>query len=405
MARVNNRFMNKPITITTAVPKLWLWIVVCALSTAAYSEILQVPEAPRLNVSSYILIDADTGTVIAEQDADRQQPVASLNKVMLAYVIADQIAKKQVDPDSDIPISRRAQSARGSRSFLRAGTRVPLEVLMRGLAVQSGNDAAVALAEHVGGDEVGFVSLMNTYAQSLGLTNTEYSTSSGLPHPDGRGQHSTARDQAQLAQLLVQNFPDHYELYRMKQYQYNGITQRNRNKLLWLDGSVDGMKTGHTSDAGYCLIASAQRDSMRLISVLLGAESEDQRTVLSRRLLEYGFRYFTTVPTLVQGEVVKERARVWGGITDSTSLGVTEAVRVTIPRGWAESLERRIELDDELIAPVAVGDVVGKITIRHPESDTIISEADLQVLRAVHQTGPLGVFWSKVQLFFFRLTN
>ncbi|MGB5325608.1 MAG: D-alanyl-D-alanine carboxypeptidase family protein, partial [Pseudomonadales bacterium] len=314
-----------------------------------------LPAPPQLAASSYLLLDANTGTVIVEQNADQQLPPASLTKIMTGYLVFSELAKDRISEDDLVPISVKAWQMGGSRMFVREGTHVPLEALLRGVIVQSGNDASVALSEYIAGDETAFVTLMNQQAKLLGMNYSNFQNATGWPE---EGHLTTARDMAILARALIHNFPEQYKIYAEKEYSYNGITQSNRNGLLWRDQNVDGIKTGHTEEAGYCLVASAERDGMRLISVVMGAKSTRGREQETQKLLAYGFRYYTTSTLYRAGEEIS-RSKVWAGKAGEFSLALEQDLSVTIPRGQRDSLQAKIEIDKEIIAPVEQGRVYG----------------------------------------------
>ncbi len=288
-----------------------------------------VPAPPTLKAKSYLLVDGDSGRVLVEHRADETLSPASLTKIMTDYVIAHELALGTVKANDEVAVSVKAWRTGGSRMFIREGTRVRLEDLVRGIVIQSGNDASIAAAEHVAGSEDAFVELMNQQAARLGMSHTQFTNVTGMPDD---AHFSTARDLAQLSRQLINEFPEHYAIYQEKYFTYNDIRQPNRNNLLWRDKTVDGIKTGHTEEAGYCLIASASRDGMRLISVVLGAASEEARARESEKLLSYGFRFFRT-HELFEAEQVLETAQVWYGDEDLVDLGLEEKVVLTIPRG------------------------------------------------------------------------
>ncbi len=337
---------------------LRLFILLCVVSPmTAFAQALPIPAPPQLAATSYLLMDYDTGTVITEKDPDKRVEPASLTKMMTAYLVLGAIAQQGVKPDDLVFVSRNAHAAIGSRTFLEPESQVTVRDLMYGLVVQSGNDASIALAEHIGGSEEGFVSMMNQVAAQLGMKDTNFANSTGLPHPE---HYSTARDLALLASVIIRDYPQHYRLYSVKEFTYNGIRQRNRNTLLLRDPSVDGMKTGHTESAGYCLVASAKRDNMRLISVLLGARNEELRSTESMKALNYGFRFYENVTLGEPGSKLGD-VRVWGGVADAIDMGVERGHRLTLQSGQSEQLERSFQIQRGLVAPVSQGQTVGRI--------------------------------------------
>lgn len=338
-----------------------------------------LPAPPQLSAESYLLVDFLSGQVLAESNADASMEPASLTKMMTAYVVSQEVDQGTVAWDDDVIVSEKAQSMEGSRMFIETGKEVKLWDLLKGLIIQSGNDASVALAEHVAGSEEGFVSLMNHAATELGMTNTNYVNASGLPHPD---HLTTATDLAILSRALIRDYPQEYILYAVRQFEFNNIAQPNRNKLLWRDDSVDGIKTGHTQAAGYCLVASAVRNDHRLISIVMGAKSEKVRADESQRLLNYGFRFFKTKRIYAAGETVRE-ARIWMGRDDLLPLGVESDWYVTVPRDEVELLESQIELRNYIKAPARLGQQFGRVVLT--SGDRVVAEAPLLALRKIEE--------------------
>ncbi len=320
---------------------------------------LVVPAAPNFESKGYLLIDFDSDQVLAQKNADERFEPASITKIMTAYVVYEALRNGAIGEEDEVLVSEKAWRMYGSRMFIEVGKRVKLSDLLLGLIVQSGNDASIALAEHVAGTESAFVSMMNAQAEALGMTNTHYVNATGLPDPE---HYTSARDIAKLTRRLISDFPEKYALYSNKQFTYNGIPQYNRNKLLWRDASVDGVKTGHTDSAGYCLVASAQRDDMRLISVVLGTQSENARAQNSQALLNYGFRFYETHKLYAAGESLIE-ARVWKGEVDNVPLGLAEDLYVTIPKGQYKELKANMELSMDVEAPVNKGAALGDVQV------------------------------------------
>ncbi len=340
-------FLNFPLTVVEAVEKKSVQIV------------KPVPAAPKLSAKSYILVDYDSGRVLVEHNIDDQYEPASLTKMMTAYIVEDELRKGSISPQDPVTISEKAWRMGGSKMFIREGTQVSVEDLLRGVIIQSGNDASVALAEHIAGAEDTFASLMNQYADALGMSKTEFHNSTGMP---SSGHLTTARDLSTLAKHIIQDFPEQYQTYSEKEFTYNKITQKNRNTLLWSDSSVDGLKTGYTEAAGYCLTASAERDGMRLISVVMGARSAKARAAETKRLLAYGFRFFETRKVYSQGKTLDE-VRVWAGAREMAPIGVLDDVVITVPRGQFEQLTSSIEVESNIDAPVAAGQILGKLNV------------------------------------------
>ncbi len=319
-----------------------------------------VPSPPKLAAESYLLVDAHSGRILAQKAIDKKVEPASITKMMTAYVVYKEIENGRLSLDEEVSISKKAWRMKGSKMFIEVGKKVKVEDLLKGLIIQSGNDATVALAEHIAGSESTFADYMNQYAQQLGMTNTNFVNSTGWPHKD---HLTTAVDLVKLASALIREFPEHYEWYKEKEYTFNGIKQYNRNKLLWRDKSVDGIKTGHTESAGYCLVSSAQRDDMRLIAVVLGTKSEKARSDVSQSLLSYGFRFFESNKLYSAGESLNT-ARIWKGASEQLNLGLQEDLFVTIPRGQYKKLEPVMEVDTDIEAPVKKGQKLGMVSIK-----------------------------------------
>ena len=349
-----------------------------------------VPKAPKLNLSSYILIEASTNTVIAEFNSDNQIAPASMTKVMSGYVIADQIANGSISLDDKVLISEKAWKTGGSKMFIEAGKRVSVKDLLSGIIIQSGNDATIAMAEYVAGSEEGFVDFMNAYASEMGLTNSLFQNSTGFSDPN---HFTSAKDLAKLTQALINNFPDHYATYKEKEFTFSGIRQLNRNKLLWRDDSVDGVKTGHTDSAGFCLISSAQRNDMRLIAVVAGSESENERLTASQRLLEYGFRFYAT-QKLVAQEIKVTTAKVWGGKTNEVALGSTKDIYLTLPRSEFKNIKANYQFKNNLQAPIEIGQMIG--SIEFTSNDRVVLSAPLVAIETVEAKGFFGMLWSRL---------
>jgi serine-type D-Ala-D-Ala carboxypeptidase (penicillin-binding protein 5/6) len=318
-----------------------------------------VPAAPAIPARAYILLDFHSGKVLAEKDADVPMDPASITKLMTAYAVFSELRKGQMALDDLVTVSERAWRTGGSRTFIQVGTRVTVEDLIRGMIIQSGNDASVALAEHTAGSEEAFAELMNEYARLLGLENTSFRNSTGLP---ADGHYSSARDIALLASAIIREFPEFYQFYSEREFSFNNITQRNRNQMLWRDPTVDGMKTGMTNAAGYCLVSSAKRDGMRLISVLLGTSSAKVRADATQSLLNWGFRFYESHRLYAAGQAVTT-TRLWKGGVDTMELGLTHDLWVTLPRGRYDKLEAAMELRTPLLAPVTTGDAVGSLKV------------------------------------------
>ncbi|MEQ8858452.1 MAG: D-alanyl-D-alanine carboxypeptidase family protein [Pseudomonadales bacterium] len=358
-----------------------------------------IPPPPDVAASGYLLIDADTQEVLVEHNIHEPLPPASLTKIMTTYIAAVELEAGRIKLTDQVPISVKAWRTEGSKMFIREGTTVPLEDLLRGIIIQSGNDASVAVAEHVAGSESAFADMMNQQAQQLGMVETEFHNATGLP---AEGHHTTAWDLALLTRSMIRRFPDHYAMYSEPSFEYNDIKQPNRNRLLLRDRTVDGVKTGHTEAAGYCLVASALRGNMRLISVVMGTDSDEARMRESQKLLSYGFRYFET-QRLYQGGVPLKTADLWFGEADQVELGVSEDVYVTIPRGHYENLQAELLIPKVVEAPLAEGAEVGTLRLRL-EDETVLT-VPLVTLSAAAEGGMFSRLSDAVALFFSNLLS
>ena len=318
-----------------------------------------IPPPPELTARSFIVMDYDSGRVLAAREPDARQEPASLTKLMAAYAVFKALAEGRIKLDGLVTISESAWKQEGSRMFVEVGKQVPVEALIQGMIVQSGNDATVALAEHVGGTEATFVQMMNTYAKELGMTGSHFTNSAGMPDPE---HYMTARDTAILTVGLIREFPEYYRWYSQKEYTWNGITQQNRNGLLWRDPSVDGVKTGHTETAGYCLVTSAKRDGMRLVAVVLGTQSMRAREDANAALLNYGFNFFETRRVYAAGQPLTS-ARVWKGAQPEVGLALKRDLYVTGQRGQVGSVQAEFELPERLVAPLSMNTPLGKARI------------------------------------------
>ena len=366
------------------------------LTISLLAEESFIPDPPSLNATNYILMDSVSGRILAERGADEKIEPASITKIMTGYVVADQAEKGFVSLSDEVFISENCWRKQGSKMFIREGTRVLLSDLIKGMVIQSGNDASCAIAEHVAVSEEGFVQLMNLYAREMDLKNTKFINESGWPDPE---HYSSARDLAILSKNLIKQFPNHYSLYKEKYFTFNEIKQRNRNSLLWQDDSIDGIKTGHTESAGYCLVSSGVRNDTRLISVTLRSASEKARLTDNRRLLDYGFRYFRTKKILTKDlSLLKEQ--VWGGEEELVDLSSGENVYLTLSPRDFQRVEPKISLDDYLQAPISKGQVVGKIDLLlDGESLAIV---DAIAMEEVNSLGFFGRAWSNIKLLTYR---
>ena len=374
--------------------KFLIYLLLAVAASALQAAPSTIPSPPKLAASGYVLMDYQSGQILADNKAEQRLEPASLTKMMTAYVISQELQSGHIALTDKVLVSEKAWRMPGSRMFIEVGKEVTLEKLMKGLVIQSGNDASVALAEYVAGSEDSFVPLMNAQAKRLGLKNTHFANSTGLPHED---HYTTPRDMALLAAAIIRDFPDHYNWYSEKSYKYNNISQNNRNLLLFRDDSVDGLKTGHTEAAGYCLVASAKRKEMRLISVVMGTKSEKARAQESQKLLNYGFRFFETHRLYSAGQELKQM-RVWKGESEALNLGLGSELYVTVPRGQYKKLNASLSVDKTIIAPVSRGQSLGMVNIRLGEE--VLAERPLVALQSVAEGGFVQLVKDNVLLMF-----
>ncbi len=377
--------------------KTLLFLVCLAQATVALAQTAApvVPvAAPNLEARAWLLMDTASGQSLAENNADTRNEPASLTKLMTAYLTFAAIRDGQLRADKPLPVSERAWKAEGSRMFLDPRQPAPLDDLLKGMIVHSGNDACIVLAEAVAGSESAFVAMMNKTARQLGMVNTHFANPTGLPDPQ---HYSTARDLGRLALALIRDFPEHYKLYSIKEFTYGGIVQTNRNRLLWIDPGVDGVKTGHTDSAGYSLIASARRDNRRLLSVVLGTASDNTRAMESQKLLNHGFQYFETVRFYKASQPVT-KLRVYKGRSSELELGFSSDFHVSVPRGKANRVTAKIFSRQPMLAPIARGEAVA--TLRLSLEDKIIGDYPLVALSDVGASGMIGRLWDSLVLLF-----
>ena len=330
---------------------------------------LIIPASPTIAARGYFLMDFDSGQILTEKNADDRLAPASLTKIMSTYVVFQELQAGQLALDEPVIISKKAWKTPGSKMFIEVNKHVSVEDLLTGISIQSGNDASVALAEHIAGDEETFARLMNQHAKRLGMINSNFHNSTGLP---AKNHYTTAHDLAILSQALIREFPDYYQWFKEKDFTFNNIKQSNRNKLLWRDDSVDGIKTGYTEKAGYCLVASAKRNNMRLISVVMGTRNQNARARENQNLLNYGFRFFET-HKLYDAQQKLTEAKVWKGATNILSLGINDDLYVTVPRRHYDDLKAVMSVDSRIIAPVGAGQTFGSIAITL-QDETIIQK-------------------------------
>lgn len=360
----------------------------------AQQAVLPVPAVPPIAAKAYVLFDFTSGQPLVMHNPNERVEPASLTKLMTAYLVFNALKQKTIKPEQVVPVSERAWRAEGSRMFIEPRKPVTVDELIRGMIVQSGNDACIALAEVIAGSEEIFAQMMTREAQRLGMKNTSFMNSTGLPHPQ---HYSTAHDLALLAAAIVRDFPEHYPLYSLREFRYNNITQANRNRLLWLDSTVDGMKTGYTENAGYCLVTSARRGDRRLISVVLGTASESVRATESQKLLNYGFQFYDSVRLYEKNQPVAT-LQVWKGGSNSVRAGFTSDFYLTLPKGQADKIKASVESLQPLLAPISAGQQVGvmKLTL----DGKPFRELPVVALEAVPLAGILGRGWDSIRLLF-----
>lgn len=378
--------VSEPTSILTPTPS--------PMPTPVANQPFIIPTPPNVNATAYILMDANSGKIIAEKNKDLKAPPASLTKLMTLYLTFQALQSGKIRLDTMVPISQKAWRTGGSKMFVRVGTTVSVQDLLQGIIVDSGNDACVAMAEFLAGSEDSFANMMNTQAKLLGMNNTFYMDCTGMPNPN---HYTTAYDLALLAQNMVQNFPQFYAYFSQKWFSYNGIRQPNRNRLLWRFPGTDGLKTGHTNDAGYCLVSSAVREGMRLIAVIMGAPSDEVRASDSIQLLTYGFRFYTTRSIYPAGTVIVH-PRVWFGSSCKLNAGIRYNLAVTVPQGPQQDMLIHIRMLPNLMAPLLKGQTVGQITVT--QGNDIIASQPLIALEPIDKGGIFRRLWdSLIRLF------
>ena len=368
-------------------------LVIFPKANTAETEIL-APSPPTIAASSHILQDFNSGRVLAENNADAKLAPASLTKILTVYVVFKEIKNGHLKLEDKVTISQNAWKTEGSKMFVQVNDQVKVEDLLKGVIIQSGNDASVALAEHVAGNEATFAQLMNQHAVRLGMTNSHFENSDGLP---SESHYTTARDLGKLTSALIKEFPEFYPWFSQKDFTYNKITQQNRNMLLSRDQSVDGVKTGHTEEAGYCLVASALREGMRLISVVMGTESVIARANENQALLNYGFRFFES-HRLYEGNKAIQESRIWKGDIENVPLGLSDDLYVTIPRRRYNDLKATVNVDKQIVAPVKAGDKMGSVTVKL--ADELVATKDLIALKDVEKGGIFRRLYDSVLMMF-----
>lgn len=389
--------------ITSFAQRIFLSLMLLGASSA-WANQAPLPAPPQLAAKSYVLMDGASGNILVENNGDERLPPASLTKLMTAYIATLEIRNGKIGEQDMVTISEHAwrtggAASGGSTMFLPVNSQATVDDLLHGIIIQSGNDASIAIAEHIAGSEDAFADMMNATAERLGMKNSHFMNSTGLPHPE---HYSSAHDMAILARAIINEDADHYAIYSQKEFLWNNIKQPNRNLLLWRDRTVDGLKTGHTNEAGFCLVASAVRDGARMITSVFGTDSESARAAETQKLLTYGFRFFET-RTFYQKGTELAQAPVWKGQASQVKAGLAQDLTLTLPKGQLEKLQASMTLNPQIIAPIAQGDVIGKVEVKM--GDQVVHSADLVALEAVDEGGFFRQLWDSIRLFFYGLFN
>ncbi|MCC8987669.1 MAG: D-alanyl-D-alanine carboxypeptidase [Candidatus Contendobacter sp.] len=381
-------------------PLLLLFVCVNLGGTAALAQKTEaIPPPPQVPVRAYVLMDYQSGNLLANLKGDERMEPASITKLMTAYVVYKALKSGKIHLTDQVTISEKAWRTQGSKMFVKIGSQVPVEDLLMGMVVQSGNDATVALAEHIAGSEETFTKLMNQEAERLGMTNSHFTNAPGMPDPN---HYMSARDIAVLARAIIQDFPEHYPRYSVHSFKYNNIEQQNRNRLLLTDASVDGVKTGHTESAGYCLVSSAKRNDTRLISVVLGAQKERERFQASQALLNYGFSFFESRKLYDAGTPIVT-TRIWKGQENELPLGVVQPLYVTVPKGQAPQVNTTTTVQPIIVAPAQKDQVFGEVVVKLGDQE--VSKTPLVALKEVPESGWFGRMIDSILMFFYSLFN
>ncbi len=381
-------------------PLLLLFVCVNLGGTAALAQKTEaIPPPPQVPVRAYVLMDYQSGNLLANLKGDERMEPASITKLMTAYVVYKALKSGKINLTDQVTISEKAWRTQGSKMFVKIGSQVPVEDLLMGMVVQSGNDATVALAEHIAGSEETFTKLMNQEAERLGMTNSHFTNAPGMPDPN---HYMSARDIAVLARAIIQDFPEHYPRYSVRSFKYNNIEQQNRNRLLLTDASVDGVKTGHTESAGYCLVSSAKRNDTRLISVVLGAQKERERFQASQALLNYGFSFFESRKLYDAGTPIVT-TRIWKGQENELPLGVVQPLYVTVPKGQAPQVNTTTTVQPTIVAPAQKDQVFGEVVVKLGDQE--VSKTPLVALKEVPESGWFGRMIDSILMFFYSLFN
>lgn len=389
--------------ITSFAQRIFLSLTLLSASSA-WANQAPLPAPPQLAAKSYVLMDGASGNILVENNGDERLPPASLTKLMTAYIATLEIRNGKIGEQDMVTISEHAwrtggAASGGSTMFLPVNSQATVDDLLHGIIIQSGNDASIAIAEHIAGSEDAFADMMNATAERLGMKNSHFMNATGLPHPE---HYSSAHDMAILARAIINEDAEHYAIYSQKEFLWNNIKQPNRNLLLWRDRTVDGLKTGHTNEAGFCLVASAVRDGARMITSVFGTDSERARAAETQKLLTYGFRFFET-RTFYQKGAELTQAQVWKGQTSQVKAGLAQDLTLTLPKGQLEKLQASMTLNPQITAPIALGDVIGKVEVKM--GDQVVHSADLVALEAVEEGGFFRSLWDSIRLFFYGLFN
>ncbi|SHL10867.1 D-alanyl-D-alanine carboxypeptidase family protein [Phytopseudomonas punonensis] len=389
--------------ITSFAQRIFLSLTLLGASSA-WANQAPLPAPPQLAAKSYVLMDGASGNILVENNGDERLPPASLTKLMTAYIATLEIRNGKIGEQDKVTISEHAwrtggAASGGSTMFLPVNSQATVDELLHGVIIQSGNDASIAIAEHIAGSEDAFADMMNATAQRLGMKNSHFMNATGLPNPE---HYSSAHDMAILARAIINEDAEHYAIYSQKEFLWNNIKQPNRNLLLWRDRTVDGLKTGHTNEAGFCLVASAVRDGARMITSVFGTDSESARAAETQKLLTYGFRFFET-RTFYQKGTELAQAPVWKGQTNQVKAGLAQDLTLTLPKGQLEKLQASMTLNQQITAPIAQGDVIGKVEVKM--GDQVVHSADLVALEAVEEGGFFRQLWDSIRLFFYGLFN
>ncbi|HHL32361.1 MAG TPA: D-alanyl-D-alanine carboxypeptidase [Oceanospirillales bacterium] len=363
-----------------------LMVILTVLTSTVMAQTITTPKPPQIAANSYLLMDFNSETLLAEFDVNKKVEPASITKMMTAYVVFSELKSGNLQMGDLVTVSEKAWRTGGSKMFIEVNKKVSIENLVKGMIIQSGNDACVALAEHIAGSEETFADLMNQHAVKIGMQNSNFINATGLP---AENHYITAMDAAKLAKAIILEFPDYFEIFSEKEFTFNKITQHNRNTLLWRDPSVDGFKTGHTEAAGYCLVATAKRNGMRLITVVMGTESQKARADESQKLFNYGYRFFET-NLLYKANEKRVNIEVWKGVDESVDLGLAQDLYITIPRGQYNNLQAKVDMPNYITAPISKKQIIGQLNIQL--HDKVVAVKNLVALKSVQAGG----WWTRM---------